>query len=503
MAVLAVVAQAAGDEASATVVVYNSSDASSVALARYYASRRQIKADRVVALRCSEAEEISRPEYESTIARPLRDIFLQKGWWVAKGDRITESRIRFVALIRGIPLKIRSEGGVVSPRSGQQEPIASRDEASVDSELATLGMNLDSPAGLIPNPYYRRFTPILDAITDPGLLLVCRLDAPSEMTVRAMIDDALAAEQNGLWGWAYVDSRDIQTGGYEEGDQWLSTLSKEMREEGIPVLWEKGPQLLPPGYPATDAAVYFGWYAESVCGPFADPDFRFKPGAIAAHIHSFSASTLREPSVGWCGPLVDRGAAATLGTVYEPYLTLTAHLDIFQNRLMKGFTFAESAFMAVGALSWMNVVVGDPLYRPYAVWQKLSLAGKQPTAWERYREIIRAAKGNILAAAPQLERAAQESGNSLFLESLAAAQADMDDSRTALETLQQALSIEKNPLVRFRLMLEKVGALRASGEGSAAAALILSEAGKSRDPYQAHLLRTISRQFPAPPPGQR
>jgi hypothetical protein len=109
----------------------------------------------------------------------------------------------------------------------------------------------------------------------------------------------------------------------------------------------------------------------------------------------------------------------TLGTVYEPYLTLTAHLDIFQNRLMEGFTFAESAFMSMAALSWMNVALGDPLYRPYAVWRRISLEKTQPNPWERYREIVQAFGGNILAAHPKLSKAARESGNSLFLEALA------------------------------------------------------------------------------------
>ncbi|MGB8467363.1 MAG: TIGR03790 family protein [Terrimicrobiaceae bacterium] len=505
---LAMIAFATGlhaerDPASALVVVYNSADPSSEALANYYAKRRQIDDDRVVGLKCSEAEEISRAEYEATIAQPLREIFLRKGWWLANGERISESRIRFLALIRGMPLKIRPQEGGVVPRTDQGESIGSRDEASVDSELATLGIHQESPAGVVPNPYYRRFTPILEANVDPALLLVCRLDAPSEITVRAMIDDALAAEENGLWGWAYVDSRNIQTSGYAEGDHWLSEISREMRGQGIPVLWDKEPPLLPSGYPVTDAAVYFGWYAESICGPLADPNFRFQPGAIAVHIHSFSASTLRDPAAGWCGPLLEHGAAVTLGTVYEPYLTLTAHLDIFQNRLMEGFTFAESAFMSMGALSWMNVALGDPLYRPYAVWRRISLEKTEPTPWERYREIVRAFGGNILAAGPKLAQAAGESGNSLFLESLAADQADANDLNPALGTLDTAISIEKDPLVRFRLVLEEAGALRASGKGSAAVALILSQKGKSPGPPQMQLLEAISTQFTASPPVER
>ena len=41
--------------------------------------------------------------------------------------------------------------------------------------------------------------------------------------------------------------------------------------------------------------------------------------------------------------------------------------------LAAGFTLAESAYMAMPALSWMGTVVGDPLYRPFKIAQELAL----------------------------------------------------------------------------------------------------------------------------------
>ncbi len=114
----------------------------------------------------------------------------------------------------------------------------------------------------------------------------------------------------------------------------------------------------------TEAALYFGWYAENVTGPFARPDFRFQPGAVACHLHSFSAWSVRDPVGHWVGPLLDHGAAATVGNVYEPFLSLTVHFDVLAARLVDGFTLAESAYAATPGVSWMNTVVGDPIYRP-------------------------------------------------------------------------------------------------------------------------------------------
>jgi hypothetical protein len=51
--------------------------------------------------------------------------------------------------------------------------------------------------------------------------------------------------------------------------------------------------------------------------------------------------------------------------VYEPYLALTPHEDIFTRRLLEGDYFAEAAYASERGLSWMLTVVGDPLYRPF------------------------------------------------------------------------------------------------------------------------------------------
>ena len=81
--------------------------------------------------------------------------------------------------------------------------------------------------------------------------------------------------------------------------------------------------------------------------------------------HSFSAGNLRDPKKEWTGSILAHGAAATLGNVYEPYLQLTHHFDIFHASLLKGHTLVEAAYMAIPYLSWQNVVLGDPLYRPF------------------------------------------------------------------------------------------------------------------------------------------
>ena len=240
----------------------------------------------------------------------------------------------------------------------------------MDSEIAALGYFSDQISGPLANPYFQSYRAITD-FENAALLLVCRLDAPKAATVRRMITDAIETEKTGLWGRAYVDGAHNTGPGLAVGDSWLAEIPEQLHKAGVPVVYDDTPAIFPDGYPMTDCALYFGWYTETISGPFNQFDFQFSPGAIAVHIHSFSASTLHDEHANWAGPLVSRGAAATIGNVYEPYLQLTSHLNVFSDRLLHGFTFAESAYMSMQTVSWMSVMVGDPLYRPYASWLEI------------------------------------------------------------------------------------------------------------------------------------
>ena len=375
-----------------TIVVYNKAALDSPELARFYGQQRGIASDHIVGLTCSTDEEISREEYDANIAGPLRDTFKTRKWWTLRETperqtAVMSTSIRFVAVIKGVPLKIKP---TTEPYAGDQSaggPVSGHNEASVDSELATLGLFSRQISGPLRNPYFQSFK-VIGEFDNPVLLLVCRLDAPKAETVRRMIVDSIAAEKKGLWGRAYVDGAHETSAGYAIGDQWLAEIPVQLHKVGVPVIYDNSPAIFPDGYPMTDCALYYGWRTEKVAGPFLQPDFRFSPGAIAVHIHSFSAMTLRDPNAFWVAPLLSRGAAASLGNVYEPFLQFTAHLNIFNDRLLHGFTFAESAYSSIDVLSWMSVMVGDPLYRPYASWLQIDAApsSTKTNSWKMYHD---------------------------------------------------------------------------------------------------------------------
>src|SRR3954468_6662348 len=147
--------------APATIVVFNKDVPESVELAKFYAQKRGIARDHLVGLGISKTEEISRDEYDTMIRDPLRAVFKERGWWTLNEPRggpitVASNSIRFVAIIKGVPLKIRAAIDYHGDKPGGP-PIGNRNDASVDSEVAALGAFSDQISGPIPNPYFQSY----------------------------------------------------------------------------------------------------------------------------------------------------------------------------------------------------------------------------------------------------------------------------------------------------------------------------------------------------------
>ena len=350
------------------LVLFNTADPDSEKLAEDYREARAIPADRLLGLEMPLRPDITRAEYEKSILTPLRRHFGEKALWSRSSDAQgllipTSSKVRVIVIMRGVPLRIqpsppppKTEGEIPKPA----DPIADRDEASVDSELALFGIETLPAKGVLKNAFFESTRP-LSRSNLPFLILTSRIDAPTYGTCKRMISDAVATEKTGLWGRAYIDIANK----FPQGDKWLEEIVTQNLKYGVPTLVDRFNDTLPKNYPMTDTAIYYGWYDWNVSGPFLNTRFAFRPGAVAVHLHSFSGQQLDDPHKNWCAPLLVRGAAATVGNVYEPYLHLTHHFEILQDRLLEGWTFAEASWAAMPVASWQGIVLGDPLYRPF------------------------------------------------------------------------------------------------------------------------------------------
>jgi hypothetical protein len=281
-----------------------------------------------------------------------------------------------------------------------------------------------------------------------------------------MIDDCLYAEKNRLAGLAVIDSRGLTDvkDGYISGDIWLRGARDSLIQDGWDVKFDDKPEVLPATDPCNQVALYLGWYAGKATGPWITPPHRFVPGAIAYHLHSYSASTVRSETSNWVGPLIAHGADATMGMVYEPYLALTPHEDIFTRRLLQGDYFAEAAYASERALSWMLTVVGDPLYRPFRqpLDSALAQAGVPHTKHDDWlllqkvrRELV---AGQIEATTDSLQQALDVPGaGAVAEEGLGDLLQNLHDPAagpSAEQAYQKALTGETIPVDRIRVGLK-------------------------------------------------
>jgi uncharacterized protein (TIGR03790 family) len=368
LAPLAVLADSGAD----VLVVFNSRSVDSRDVAAYYAERRGVPTNQVWGFEMSTAEAITRAEYLQTIQNPILKKLEESKLWTWQPEtngvrRLASSKIKYLLLCYHVPTKFLADTNFVEKGTENSRPELRRNEASVDSQLACLPIVHHDLrfAGAINN---FSFAATNSAVLHPtnGILLVTRLDGPTPEIAARLISDSIVAETNGLWGRAYIDSRGLTNGPYQQGDDWMRATAQLARQWGFETDLDIDANTFPASYPMSQIGFYAGWYDWNASGAFAPPQAEFMPGAFAYHLHSFSAQTLRSTNQNWVGPLLSRGATCTIGYVDEPYLAATTDLPIFFSRfVILGFSFGEATWASQNALSWQTVAVGDPLYRPF------------------------------------------------------------------------------------------------------------------------------------------
>jgi uncharacterized protein (TIGR03790 family) len=240
--------------------------------------------------------------------------------------------------------------------------------AAVDNELTLIMAKAYQKSGSLRNPFNLEYDriPFISNIR-AETLMVGRLDGPTPATARRLVDDALEVEKAGLKGVFYLDARGLTgqatAGSYVWFDQHLLHLSDLLKKySDIKVVLDKQPGVFPPGS-CPDVALYCGWYSLANYVPA----FKWNQGAVGYHVASYEASTLKKPGAKvWCKRLLEEGVAATLGPVTEPYLHSFPLPDQFFPLLMTGkLTLLEVYFRTLPQVSWMQLLIGDPLYQPF------------------------------------------------------------------------------------------------------------------------------------------
>jgi uncharacterized protein (TIGR03790 family) len=326
--------------ASHVAVVMNTNSPASVAIAKYYAEARGVPDSHIIAVKTSTGDDIDPNEFKSGILAPVMS--------AVHGLK----SIYYLVTTKGIPLRV------------------SDSRNSVDALLAGMDVNVEpmvqmSREGVarITSPYFRKDEPFSHAKF--GLYLTTRLDGYDIADIKALIDRSVQAKpEKGLF---FCDQRaEDRVGINDQLETAMEQIAKTLSARGFQALSEGTTAFVAP-----EQSLMGYWSSGSNDRGFTMQKYhaiRFLPGSLAETDVSTSARSFnREPGgQSMIADLIHQGVSGVKGYVDEPYSTACAKPDILFDRYTKGYNLAESFYMASQLTKWKDVVVGDPLCRPYA-----------------------------------------------------------------------------------------------------------------------------------------
>lgn len=371
------------------LVVANRNAAKSVGLAIWYMEKRKIPKKNLLQVFVTDKETCSRETYLKKIVPPVRRA-------LAKNRKLNA-----IVTMYGLPLRIASPGmtkneqaridrliaqnktfDALKEKNGQltenqktkrnqeikrlkQLKTSTDKTASLDSELMLIKKERYKINFWLPNPFFLPWRSQKTAIDKSEVIMVSRLDGADASIVKRIVNDSIEAEAKGLSGTAYFDARWKDPGqkkvsGYGLYDKSIHKTAGRLKQKGLKVVLDDEQELFQPG-DCPNAALYCGWYR---LANYVDA-FSWEKGAVGFHIASSECSTLRNQNSNvWCKKMLDKGIAATVGPVGEPYVQSFPMPEIFFDFLAKGkLTLSEVYLISLPYLSWKQVLVGDPLYR--------------------------------------------------------------------------------------------------------------------------------------------
>jgi uncharacterized protein (TIGR03790 family) len=402
--ICAFVGRAAALEPREVFLLVNRAEPASRSVAEHYAKARQVPLENIIELSVTTADDISREDYAASVVNPVRKALKGK-----------ETQAKVLLSIYGMPLRVAAP----KPNATAQQEIEDRQKAiaghnakieQLNQELAALKddkarveklkaelTGLKNQVGGWTGEIMARTKPECIASLDselmllwwdnhplakkgktPPVMLTARLDGPTAEIAKRLVDDAITAEKTGLQGKVYVDAQgktQIPKGdpgwGYEAYDFSMREMATLLKDKAAMDVTLDDKEALMPVQSGKQCALYCGWYSVR---KFVDC-CEFVPGAIAWHLASYEMTTLHGETTGWCKNLLLKGAAVTLGSVEEPFTAGFPKPAEFFGLLATGEkTLVEVYAQTTLLTSWTMVLIGDPLYRPFAKQPKLKTA---------------------------------------------------------------------------------------------------------------------------------
>jgi len=259
-----------------------------------------------------------------------------------------------------VPLRVEGPGDALLTQT-----------ASVDSELAMLYSDMRSGPHRLPGPLPNPFFNAKIEFRHPAfpMYLVTRLAGYDFADIRGLVDRALAARNTGVF------VIDLKGNDDAVGDDWLRTASLRLPKDRV--VFDESERVLSG---VQNVIGYAGWGSNDPNRKARVLGIGWLPGAIMTEYVSTNARTFTIPPKEWTigtwenratwfngspqsmtADYIHEGVTGASGHVWEPYLQFTPRPDLLLPAYYEGLDLAQSYYRAIPALSWQNIVIGDPL----------------------------------------------------------------------------------------------------------------------------------------------
>ena len=334
------------EEARRVLVVINQPSQDSLLVGTYYRAKRKIPRENVLFIDVSRTEEISNSEYRSAIERPVRAA-------IAK----LKHRIDFIVLTKGVPIRVRQGKYSVDALLGAMDltfkPIEKLDEAEIRRAVS---------------PYFQKDEPFNSEKF--GFYLVTRLDGYTVADAKALVDNSLAAKPD-KGPFFFDEAANRNSKAYIEMQSTLGKAHATLQKKGFDSVLDQTKAFIAP---SAGLMGYASWGSnDSAYDRTIYRKIKFRPGAICETFVSTSGRTFNQLSPvdsskgqSLITDLIAAGVTGIKGYVSEPFTFALAKPEILFDRYTSGRNLAESFYAASMVLKWKDVVIGDPLCRPYA-----------------------------------------------------------------------------------------------------------------------------------------
>jgi uncharacterized protein (TIGR03790 family) len=177
---------------------------------QYYAAQRNIPAANILHLRTSQEEAISMEDYKAEIEAPLRKFLDANGGAMRR-------KILYIVPTYGVPVQISQAFAVDS--------VISMMYAGHEEAKPPLRNPYSGPVGSRP-PHFDAWSDGAAAANDFKMFIVARLDGPSAVIAKGLVDKAIAAERSLTMksGVAYFDRQ-----GTRQPKEWQYAIDEEIK----------------------------------------------------------------------------------------------------------------------------------------------------------------------------------------------------------------------------------------------------------------------------------